>query len=71
MGPASDAELERLLGEQVAYYQALGAGYLDQDLGLLGDDEVTEALEAFRPGGRVARRRPSAGNWMTERPTGW
>ena len=46
--PSSD-ELTRLLDEQVTYYRALGVDYLGQGLDLPGGDEVTQALEAFRP----------------------
>jgi hypothetical protein len=44
-------ELDRLLDEQLAYYRALAADYLNQALDLPGGDEVTEAPERF-----VARR---------------
>ena len=41
-------ELDRLLDEQLAYYRALAADYLDQGLDLPGGDELTEALDAFQ-----------------------
>jgi len=46
-------ELDHLLGEQLAYYRALAADYLDQGLDLPGGDELTEALDAFQPKGSV------------------
>ena len=45
--------VDRLLDEQRAYYRTLGADYLDQVLDLPGGDELTEALDAFRPTGSV------------------
>jgi SAM-dependent methyltransferase len=56
-------ELGRLLEEQVAYYRALGADYLDQGLDLPGGDEVAEALDAFRPAGSVLELACGPGVW--------
>jgi hypothetical protein len=52
MRSPSSGELTRLLDEQVTCYRALGVDYLGQGLDLPGGDEVTQALEAFRPTGR-------------------
>ena len=53
MRSTDGGELGRLLDEQAAYYQALGAEYFDHVLDLPGGDELDEALEAFRPAGSV------------------
>jgi SAM-dependent methyltransferase len=58
--------LGRLLGEQVAYYRALGAGYLDQGLDLPGGDELEEALNAFQPAGSVLELACGAGVWTAQ-----
>jgi hypothetical protein len=50
---AGDEELEQVLTEQAAYYHALGEDYLHQGLDLPGGQDLAEALEAFRPAGRV------------------
>jgi len=62
MGSAGGEELDRLLDEQAAYYRAIAAGYLDQ-LDLPGHDEVCEALDAFRPTGRVLELACGPGVW--------
>jgi SAM-dependent methyltransferase len=56
-------ELDRLLDEQLAYYRALAADYLDQGLDLPGGDEVTEALDAFQPSGSVLELACGPGVW--------
>jgi SAM-dependent methyltransferase len=56
-------ELDHLLGEQLAYYRALAAGYLDQGLDLPGGDELTEALDAFQPKGSVLELACGPGVW--------
>jgi SAM-dependent methyltransferase len=68
MDTASDqapggAGVDRLLGEQIAYYRALAADYLDQGLDLPGGDELTEALEKFRPDGSVLELACGPGVW--------
>jgi trans-aconitate methyltransferase len=63
MALAGGEELERLLDEQAAYYQALGGSYLEQGLDLPGGDELAEALEAFRPTGRVLELACGPGVW--------
>ena len=55
--------LDHLLGEQVAYYRALGADYLDQGLDLPGGDELTDALNAFQPRGSVLELACGPGVW--------
>jgi len=60
---AGGEELEQLLTEQAAYYQALGENYLHQGLDLPGGAELAEALEAFRPAGRVLELACGPGVW--------
>ena len=49
MRSAGGEELGRLLDEQVTYYRAIAAEYLNYRLDMPGGDELTRALEAFRP----------------------
>src|SRR5437773_10195586 len=61
---STDGEgLGRLLDEQAAYYQALGAEHFDHVLDLPGGDELDEALEAFRPTGSVLELACGPGVW--------
>jgi demethylmenaquinone methyltransferase/2-methoxy-6-polyprenyl-1,4-benzoquinol methylase len=60
---ARDGELDRLLGEQLAYYRALAPDYLDQGLDLPGGGELAEALEAFQPRGSVLEFACGPGEW--------
>src|SRR5258708_256031 len=72
MALAGDGELEQLLSEQAAYYHALGEDYLHQGLDLPGGQELAEALEAFRPAGRVLELACGPGVWTGQllgRPT--
>jgi SAM-dependent methyltransferase len=55
--------LDRLLDEQLAYYRALAADYLDQGLDLPGGEEVTQALDAFQPTGSVLELACGPGVW--------
>ena len=63
---AGGEELERVLGEQAAYYQALGEDYLHQGLDLPGGGELARALEAFRPTGRVLELACGPGVWTRQ-----
>jgi SAM-dependent methyltransferase len=56
-------EVGRLLDEQAAYYQALGAEYSDHVLDFPGSDELDEAIEAFRPTGSVLELACGPGVW--------
>lgn len=56
-------ELDQLLGEQLAYYRALAADYLDQGLDLPGADDLTAALAAFQPTGSVLELACGPGVW--------
>ena len=60
---AGDEELEQVLTEQAAYYHALGEDYLHQGLDLPGGQDLAEALEAFRPAGRVLELACGPGVW--------
>ncbi len=62
MGSAGE-EHPRLLDEQVSFYRAIAADYLRQSLDLPGGDELTEALEAFRPTGSVLELACGPGVW--------
>jgi trans-aconitate methyltransferase len=57
------AELEQLLGEQLAYYRALAPEYGDHTLDEPGGDELLERLEAFRPTGDVLEFACGPGAW--------
>jgi SAM-dependent methyltransferase len=56
-------EVNWLLDEQVTYYRALAPDYLGQGLDLPGADELTQALEAFRPTGSVLELACGPGVW--------
>ena len=56
-------ELGRLLDEQLAYYRALAADYLNQGLDLPGGGEMTQALDAFQPTGSVLELACGPGVW--------
>jgi SAM-dependent methyltransferase len=64
MGSAE--ERTRLLDEQVSYYRALAGDYLNQSLDLPGGDELTEALEGFRPTGSVLELACGPGVWTRQ-----
>jgi SAM-dependent methyltransferase len=61
--PRDSKELDHLLDEQAAYYRALAPDYLDQGLDLPGGEEVTEAINAFRPKGSVLELACGPGMW--------
>jgi SAM-dependent methyltransferase len=64
MTPADRSrKLAQLLDEQVAYYRALAAEYEDHTLPLAGGDELTAALDAFRPTGSVLELACGPGTW--------
>jgi SAM-dependent methyltransferase len=59
-----DAEPDHgLLDEQIAYYRALAPDYLNQGLDFPGGDEITAALDAFRPTGSVLELACGPGVW--------
>lgn len=59
-------DLDRLLHEQVGYYRAVAHEYEDHALPLPGGDELTAALDDFRPSGEVLELACGTGLW-TER----
>ncbi len=63
VGSADGGELGRLLDEQASYYRSLAPDYLNQGLDLPGGDELTRALEAFRPAGSVLELACGPGVW--------
>jgi 2-polyprenyl-3-methyl-5-hydroxy-6-metoxy-1,4-benzoquinol methylase len=63
MKSTNGEELDHLLDEQLAYYRALAADYLDQGLDLPGTGELTEALDAFQPAGSVLELACGPGVW--------
>ncbi len=68
MGSTDGKDLDHLLGEQLAYYRALAADYLDQGLDLPGGDELTAALDAFQPRGSVLELACGPGVWTSKLP---
>jgi len=48
---ADGDELGPVLDEQATYYQAIAGEYYDHYLDLPGGEELTAALDAFRPAG--------------------
>jgi SAM-dependent methyltransferase len=63
MDTEAGQELDRLLAEQLAYYRALAADYLNQGLDLPGGDEIAAALDAFQPAGSVLELACGPGVW--------
>jgi SAM-dependent methyltransferase len=66
MRSAGGDELGRLLDEQVTYYSAIAADYLNHGLDMPGGDELTRALEAFRPAGSVLELACGPGVWTSK-----
>lgn len=56
-------EQDVVLGEQVAYYRARAADYLEQARLVRGFDELTRALRAFGPSGDVLELACGPGTW--------
>jgi SAM-dependent methyltransferase len=57
---------DQLLTEQRDYYSALAPEYLDQGLDFPGADELTDALDSFRPAGRVLELACGPGVWTRQ-----
>ena len=66
MRSADGEELSPLLGEQAAYYRAVAANYYDRYLDLPGGEELTAALDAFRPAGSVLELACGRGAWTSQ-----
>ncbi|MBX6354713.1 MAG: class I SAM-dependent methyltransferase [Micromonosporaceae bacterium] len=56
-------DLAELLDEQAAYYRAAAAEYDEHGLPFSGGDELSEALDAFRPTGSVLELACGPGTW--------
>ena len=56
-------ELESLLAEQVAYYRARAPEYEAGALPFAGGDELLDALDEFRPTGRILELACGPGSW--------
>jgi SAM-dependent methyltransferase len=66
MRSADSEGLKQLLDEQDTYYRDLAPDYLHQSLDLPGGDELAEALDAFRPTGRVLELACGPGTWTSQ-----
>jgi demethylmenaquinone methyltransferase/2-methoxy-6-polyprenyl-1,4-benzoquinol methylase len=62
-GPAA---LDELLAEQIAHYRALAPEYEDHALPFAGGEELSRALEAFRPAGTVLELACGQGHWTRQ-----
>jgi trans-aconitate methyltransferase len=62
----SDAELERLLAEQIAYYGAVAPEYGDHAIPEAGGGELQAAIDAFRPAGDVLELACGPGTWTEQ-----
>lgn len=63
MSGFSGDEVEELLAEQVGYYRAAAPEYFSHSLPFSGQDELTAALDAFRPTGDVLELACGPGTW--------
>jgi 2-polyprenyl-3-methyl-5-hydroxy-6-metoxy-1,4-benzoquinol methylase len=63
---ADGEELGPVLDEQAAYYQAIAGEYYDHYLDLPGGEELTAALDAFRPAGSVLELACGRGAWTSQ-----
>jgi SAM-dependent methyltransferase len=66
MASTGREDLAKLLDEQVAYYRAVAAEYEDHALPFPGGDELSEALDAFRPISSVLELACGPGTWTTQ-----
>lgn len=57
------SELNPLLEEQIAYYRAVAHEYEEHALPFPGGDELSRALDAFRPNGSVLELACGPGTW--------
>ena len=56
-------ELDQLLDEQIAHYRAIAQEYEDHALPFAGGDELSAAVDAFRPVGTVLELACGQGPW--------
>jgi SAM-dependent methyltransferase len=66
MTPAGGEDLAGLLDEQAVYYRAVAPEYEDHALPFPGGDELSDALDTFRPTGRVLELACGPGTWTTQ-----
>jgi SAM-dependent methyltransferase len=66
MTSAGGENLADLLDEQVGYYRAVAPEYEDHFLPFAGKAELSAALDAFRPAGRVLELAPGPGIWTAQ-----
>ena len=66
MRSADGDELGPVLDEQVTYYQAIAGEYYDHYPDLPGGEELTAALDAFRPAGGVLELACGRGAWTSQ-----
>jgi Rad3-related DNA helicase len=59
----SSDHLEPLLGEQIDYYRAIAEEYSDHAIEAAGGDELSAALDAFKPAGDVLELACGPGTW--------
>lgn len=57
------SDVDRLLDAQVSYYRAVAQEYVDHALPFAGGDELSVALDAFRPTGSVLELACGPGVW--------
>jgi demethylmenaquinone methyltransferase/2-methoxy-6-polyprenyl-1,4-benzoquinol methylase len=60
------SDLDRLLDEQIAYYRIAAPEYQDHALPYGGGDELSAALDAFRPTGEVLELACGPGLWTRQ-----
>jgi SAM-dependent methyltransferase len=58
--------LDELLAEQVGYYRAIAPEYFEQTIPPAGADELTAAVDAFRPAGDVLELACGPGTWTPQ-----
>jgi 2-polyprenyl-3-methyl-5-hydroxy-6-metoxy-1,4-benzoquinol methylase len=66
VGSTDRSELGQLLDAQVAYYRAVAQEYEDHALPFAGADELSAALDAFRPAGTVLELACGQGLWTSQ-----
>lgn len=64
--PQREPGVEELVEEQQAYYQAIAVEYERHALAVPGGKELEEALEDFRPAGKVLELACGTGLWTTQ-----
>jgi 2-polyprenyl-3-methyl-5-hydroxy-6-metoxy-1,4-benzoquinol methylase len=64
--PDGPSELDDLLRDQLGYYRAVAQEYEDHALPFAGGDELTTALDAFRPAGEVLELACGTGLWTAQ-----